>query len=289
MSVILGINHQFLYPDAICDKEAHFETLKKLSQNDNVDALDCWVWRENKDEIKVLKDSNKIINYNIGDRFGEKIILPSSPDKADQDRAYDITMREIGYALELNSKKIILGSGPDSPDDRKDAIDRFREFILKIGSQLPNDVELSFEPTDRDIDKFFLFGPLDETVDFINSVRENGFKNFGLLLDMCHIPLMHETLSSALKKGISVLNHVHLGNCLLKDKTSPFYGDKHIPWDYPMSEYSESDAKDFIKSLKELGYLKDGATVSFEMRPYENITSEESLIKFKSVWEDAIK
>ena len=108
MSVILGVNHQFLYPNAISDPKAHTETLKKLSENKNVSALDCWIWRgKENEESKILLDSGKIINYNIGDRFGEKIALPASKDKCEQDRAYDLMMREISYALKVNSKRKI--------------------------------------------------------------------------------------------------------------------------------------------------------------------------------------
>ncbi len=288
MSVILGVNHQFLYPNAISDPKAHTETLKKLSENKNISALDCWIWRgKENEESKILLDSGKIINYNIGDRFGEKIALPASKDKCEQDRAYDLMMREISYALKVNSKKIIFGSGPDDPNDRQGAISRFKELILRVSKNLPKNVELSFEPTDRDIDKFFLFGPLSETVDFIKDLKNNGV-NVGLLLDMCHVPLMYETLDSALEKGKEVLNHVHLGNCLLKDKSSPFYGDKHIPWSYPLSEYTEKDAVNFIKSLKDIDYLKDDATISFEMRPYDELSAEESLNRFVEVFKSAI-
>ena len=79
MKTILGINHQFLYPDAIVDQKAHTESLKDLSSFDEIDALDCWLWRgcaayEEKD---ILKSSGKIINYNIGDRFGEEVCQES--------------------------------------------------------------------------------------------------------------------------------------------------------------------------------------------------------------------
>lgn len=284
MSVILGVNHQFLFPEAISDKKTHTETLKALSSHSGIDALDCWIWRnEDNEEAKILVDSGKVINYNIGDRFGEEIALPSSKNEKDRQRAYSLMMREIEYALKVDSKKIIFGSGPDDPDDRKGAIERFKELILRVSSQLPKDVQLSFEPTDRDIDKYFLFGPLDETVDFIKSLKSEG-ANIGLLIDMCHVPLMYETLESALKKGKDVLNHVHLGNCLLRDKSSPFYGDKHIPWNYPESEYAEEDGVSFIRALKNIGYLKNGATVSFEMRPYAGSSPAESLDRFISVW-----
>ena len=45
---------------------------------------------------------------------------------------------------------------------------------------------------------------------------------------------------------------------------------------------------EFLKALEKIGYFdKRGATVSFEMRPYEGMTSEESLDKFVEVWERA--
>ncbi|MBQ7334848.1 MAG: sugar phosphate isomerase/epimerase [Clostridia bacterium] len=292
MQVILGVNHQFLYPAAMTDARAHTESLKKLAATDKVQALDCWLWRGETaaEEKKILLDSGKIINYNIGDRFGEEISLPSSRNAADRARAYDLMMREITYALEVGSKKIVFGSGPDDVNDHMGAQERFAELILRVASQLPDDVSLSFEPTDWDIDKHFLFGPLSETVDFIKQIRHNGFVRIGLLLDMCHVPIIHETLESAIDQGGEVLNHIHLGNCIIKNPNSPFYGDKHIPWSYPESEYTEQDGIRFIHMLKEIGYLgQKNATVSFEMRPYEGVSAEESLARFVEVWKSAFE
>ena len=291
MSVILGTNHMFLYPDSMVNEKAHIESLKKLAATDLVDALDCWLWRGEtaKEERKILLDSGKIINYNIGDRFGEDVAQPASRDKAERERAYDLMMREIGYALDLGSKKIIFGSGPDHPQDRAAAQERFAELILRVAKQLPSDVELSFEPTDRDIHKFFLYGLLDETVDFIKLVRKNGFERIGLLLDMCHVPIIHETLESAIEKGGAVLNHIHLGNSVIKDPTDPLYGDRHSAWNYKGGEYTEEDGVRFIHMLGDIGYLdKENATVSFEMRPYEGLSSEESLARFVSVFNRAL-
>ena len=281
----------FLYPDSMVNEKAHLESLKKLAATDLVDALDCWLWRGEtaKEERTILLDSGKIINYNIGDRFGEDVAQPASRDKAERERAYDLMMREIGYALDLGSKKIIFGSGPDHPQDRAAAQERFAELILRVAKQLPPDVELSFEPTDRDIQKFFLYGSLDETVDFIKLVRKNGFERIGLLLDMCNVPIIHETLESAIEKGGAVLNHVHLGNSVIKDPADPLYGDRHSAWNYKGGEYTEEDGVRFIHILGDIGYLdKENATVSFEMRPYEGLSSEESLARFVSVFNRAL-
>lgn len=292
MKTILGSNHMFLYPDSITCAEAHTETLAKLSENEHVSALDCWLWRGERAaaERDILKSSGKIINYNIGDRFGEAPSNPASPDKAEREYAYSTVMREIEYALSLDSKKIVIGSGRDFPSDRDAAKERFFEFIMKLGERLPRDVMLTLEPTDRDIDKHFLFGPLGETVEFVKSVRKAGFANFGLLLDMCHVPLMHETLESAVEKSRDVLEHIHLGNCVIKDKSSALYGDKHPAWNYPGSEYSSEDGVRFIKMLKKIGYTeKENNTISFEMRPMGSLTSEESLIEFVKVFDKGME
>ena len=288
-NAILGVNHQFLYPEAMTNAEAHTETLKRAVLLDKVDALDCWIWRgqRSREEISILRDCGKVINYNIGDRCGEDPAFPCSPDKIKRIYAYDTIMREIEYALAIASKKIVFASGPDLPEDRVGAKERLGELIVTISKQIPRDIVLALEPTDRDIDKHFLFGPLEETVDFIKRCRRYA-PNLGLLLDQCHVPLMHETLESALDKVEDTLVHIHLGNCKLDDPASPFYGDKHIPWGYEGALYGEDDGVRFLEMLKKIGYFdKCGATVSFEMRPYEGMSAEESLEKYVEVWNSA--
>lgn len=287
MSILLGVNHQFIYEQAMSNAEAHTETLKKAAALPDINTLDCWMWRGEraKEEKAILLDSGKFINYNIGDRFGEEVILPCSPVKAEQDRAYDITMREIEYGLSVNTKKIIFGSGPDMPQDHQAAIERYAKFIFRIAKNIPDDVWLALEPTDWDIDKHFLFGRLNETVDFIHNIRKNGFERIGMLLDQCHVPIMHETLESAVKGAEDTLIHIHLGNCVIKDKTSPFYGDKHVAWDYPGSEFTSEDGIRYLNLLKEAGYFnRENPSITFEMRPRIDMSPEESLKNWVSVF-----
>jgi sugar phosphate isomerase/epimerase len=278
----------FLYPKSIVNAEVHTETLKRLSETTLVDALDCWVWRtpeRAREEIAILKECGKVVNYNVGDRFGELPSFPASTDASERERAYGLYMREIEAGLSIGSRKIVIGSGPDIPTEHTAAVERFFEFVLRLLSNLPRDVSLVLEPTDWDVDKRFLFGPLGETVDFIKAVRMEGYENFGLLLDQCHVPIMHETLESALEKGSCVLEHIHLGNAVIRDKNSEYYGDKHPAWNYPCSEYTDDDGARFVKMLRNIGYTdRDGATVTFEMRPYEGVSPEESLARFVSVF-----
>ena len=281
----------FLYPSSITNEEIHTQTLKEIIKTDLVSALDVWTWRGKqraREEIAILRDCGKHINYNIGDRFGEEPVLPSSKLEKDKVYAYDIFMREFEYALEAGAKKIVFGSGPDDVNDHEGALERFFEFAMKLVSQLPKDVTLCLEPTDWDIDKHFLCGPLDESVNLAKRMRQEGVQNFGLLLDMCHVPIMHETMEDAVEKCKDVLTHIHLGNAVIKNKNNPFYGDKHIPWSYPDSEYTEEDGVRFLHLLRDIGYTeKENATISFEMRPYEGMDAMTTLEKFVSVFNKA--
>ncbi len=289
-TTVLGVNHQFMYPASIVDEAVHTQSLKKLAANTDIAALDCWMWRGRRaeEEARILLDSGKVINYNVGDRYGEQGAVPASADPKVQDYAYGLLMREIEYALNVNAKKIIFASGPDFPEDHKGAMDRLFAFILKLGSQLPKDVTLALEPTDWDIDKFFLCGRMEETTALIHELRNAGLSNIGMLLDMGHIPIMHETLESAVTKAEDTLVHIHLGNALIKNPSSPFYGDKHIPWGYPEAEYSDADGVRYIKLLDKAGYFDKANTVSFEMRPMEGLSPEESLKHWIKVWQSAM-
>ena len=144
---------------------------------------------------------------------------------------------------------------------------------------IPKNVWLTLEPTDRDIDKHFLYGSMTETCETIRNIRASGMENMAILLDMAHIPIMHETLESASTIGGDLLEHIHLGNCIIKNKKNPFYGDKHPCWGCEDGEFDENDGLTFLKLLFKAGYFTRGndRTVSFEMRPLIGKTPEETI------------
>lgn len=284
-NVILGINHMFLYPESMTDGDVHTASLRELSANSMMDALDCWVWAAHaKEEISILRNCGKQINYNIGDRLGEVPVFPATKDARERAYAMDILRRETDFAIESGAKKIIFGSGKDVPQDRCEAQKRFAEFVMEWMQYIPKDVVLTLEPTDRDIDKYFLYGDLNETCECVQTIRQAGFANMGILLDMGHIPIMHETLESAVEKTAKYIEHIHLGNCVVKNLNSPLYGDKHPCWSAEDGEYDETDGARLVKLLANAGYLSRGIdrTISFEMRPLTNMDADQTLEYLKN-------
>ena len=289
-NVIVGINHQFIYPESMIDQRAHTENLKKRASNPHVDALDCWIWAANaKEELAIIRDSDKVINYNIGDRIGETPVFPATKDLKERQYSLDILRRETEFALECGAKKIIFASGKDVPAQREDALKRLEDFILEWSQMLPDDVWLTLEPIDTDIDKFFLLGSPEDTCRVVQNIRKSGFERMGILLDMGHIPLMYETLESASRKMGDLIEHIHLGSCILKNKQNPLYGDKHPCWGAEDGEYDENDGAVFLNCLKTVGYFNRGnkRTVSFEMRPLVGMNAEQS-IEHLTNWFDQV-
>lgn len=292
--IVLGVNHQFLYIDGMTQAQAHTDTLALLAQNPLIDALDCWVWPQKeraREEIALLRECGKTIHYNIGDRIGEPPAFFASPDKSVREEARGRLWRELDVALAASAKKIVIGSGADVPQAREAAVERFTRLMEDVHTYIPGDVTLTLEPTDRDVDKRFLFGPVDETVRFIASMREGGFKNFGMLLDMGHIPLMHTTIGQAVRTANDCLEHVHLGNCILKNPQHPLYGDRHPALNVEYGEYAETQVFEMTRALDASGYFKRErpASVSFEMRTMKGLTPEETLRYYVAVWDAALK
>lgn len=288
--VILGINHQFIYLQAIQDSSFHSTSLASLSQDDRFDALDCWIWAGEpwrSEEIRLLSNSNKVINYNIGDRAGEKVSCFASLIAAEQQYAWDTFRREADMAIAVGAKKIIIGSGPDNTQDRPAAVAAFGDFIRKACAYLPQGVILNIEPTDRDLDKHFLLGPLAESTDFVMKLRAQGTANLAILLDMGHIPLLREEISTAINKVAACLGHIHLGNCIVSNRQHPLFGDRHVAWGEQDGVYQESDVALFLSNLLKTGYLKEGIrqTITFEMRPFSGQSATDSMSRFIEVFD----
>lgn len=288
--IILGINHMFLYLESMVDADVHTQTLERLAQNPLVDALDCWVWGSHAaEEIAILRNSGKQINYNIGDRFGEKPAFPASADPKERAYAMEFLRREADFAAMCGAKKLIFISGADIPGDRTDAKARFVDFVLEWSEYIPKEICLTLEPGDRDIDKHFLLGPLEDSCECVREWRKQDI-NAGILLDMGHLPQIYETLESAVKKTGELICHIHLGNCILKNSQNPLYGDKHVAWGAEDGEYDEKDGTAFMKLLRDAGYFYRGEpqTVSFEMRPLSGMDADQTLVHLSNWYKQTL-
>jgi len=116
--------------------------------------------------------------------------------------------------------------------------------------------------------KNLLVGPTSMAVDLAGRVLDRE-KGFGLLLDLSHLPLLGEKPEEAVKAAHYALEHVHVGNCVMRHPKHPAYGDNHPPFGIREGEIGERELAAFLGALAEVKYIAEGAarTVSFEIKP----------------------
>ena len=124
------------------------------------------------------------------------------------------------------------------------------------------------EVFDFDVDKKSLIGPAALAKRFAEDMCKQH-KNFGLAIDLSHIPLLHETIRESVLPVKEYMKHAHIGNAVCGDPSHLAYGDAHPRFGFPNGSNDVEELTEFLRVLLETGYLntKNPPMVSFEVKP----------------------
>ncbi len=127
------------------------------------------------------------------------------------------------------------------------------------------------EVFDYDIAKRSLVGPVELVRRYAKTIC-GEYENFGLMVDLSHIPMLHETLEENLLPVRDYIRHAHMGNTVIKNPDCPAYGDEHPRFGFPDSENDVEELAAYLRLLLKIGFLneKDRPIVSFEVKPFED-------------------
>jgi sugar phosphate isomerase/epimerase len=293
----LGVNHHLLYAACASEPSEHERTLGKLLADERLEILDMWIQEfdpHRRREIGMIKDSGKEIYYNVGTRKGKEPAHPASLIPEKRRYSLDFYKSELDRAIAVGAKKVITNSGPNNPEKRDAAIDALVAFYTEICNYVPADMLIMIEPTDWDVAKCKLIGSSREAADLSRRMHGGGCRNFSSMVDMGHLPLMHETIAQAMRDTGDQIGHIHMGNCILKDRSHPLFGDKHVALGIEGGEYGEEDLARLLQIGLEMGYFnkESRGSASIEMRPIPGKTPEESLDIYcetlSGAWEIAV-
>ena len=112
---------------------------------------------------------------------------------------------------------------------------------------------VELEVFDYDVDKAALIGPAPLAARFAADVCSRH-KNFGLIVDLSHIPITHEQSRFVIRTLRPYITHFHYGNAVT-DPSCDGYGDKHPRFGYPNSANDTKELLDFLRILKEEGFF----------------------------------
>lgn len=216
----------------------------------------------------------------------------NSLDPAVRQEALDLARGLVVQAKEWGVAALSLISGPDSAD-RAQATSYLNASLKEICevSRRLDGPQITLETFDRvPYGKNRLMGPTVEAANLAN--RVSAFcPRFGLMLDLSHLPLLGETPEKAIRTAGPFLKHVHIGNCVMRDKSHPTYGDNHPPFGIPEGENGADELAAFLKVLLDIGYIVQGGQniVSFEVKPFGGWTSDQTIENAKQTLDEAWK
>ena len=131
------------------------------------------------------------------------------------------------------------------------------------------DMPVLCEVFDYDIAKKSLIGPVDMVKRYAETICSE-YDNFGLMVDLSHIPMIHETIEENLLPVQQYIRHAHMGNTVIKSPDCPAYGDEHPRFGFPDSENDVEELAAYLRLLLKIGFLNenDRPIVSFEVKPF---------------------
>lgn len=291
----LGLVHHLLYPECGDDPRAHTDTLLAFTKRTDIETFDCCLpYDQGYRQLlipEILK-CGKTVCFAI--HFYPLRRLPlAAVSPVNYAQTWMIIDDMIEQAAAIGAKGFIFGAGTPSfhdasPEDFA-AFDRFcNELCIKLK---PHNITAMLEPFDMDIDKKFLYGPIDDCVKLAKRISDRH-NNFVFELDVAHLPLMREDFTTAIKRTAPYLKRVHLGNCILKDKNNPRWGDTHPPIGFAGGEIDMPELTVILRSLLECGYLdkNNRGNLLVEMTPFPgksvDYTVKDNFSRLEKAWSE---
>ena len=210
----------------------------------------------------------------------------------------------VDMAYFFKSKKFAITSGFDVGISKRgeakkileDSIFNICQYLKEHSDRSGGSMSVILETFDREYTHKLLIGPTSEAVEIVSNIRRD-FSDIGLMLDLGHQPLIGEKMDYAVKQAHDYLKHVHIGNCVLKNKDDPRFGDTHPYLGYPGGENDVEEIAHFLETLKENNYfdkaniskINELPTINFEIirKPGDDVALLIANIKrvFAKAWE----
>ena len=278
-----GIVHFMAFPATIKGEGPILETCRQILADPYFEVIEIsWI----KDLVARSQVKAMIASAGVEAKYGgqprlltQKLDL-NSADETMRQRAVAEIKAAVDEASELGIRDVGLLSGSDVPAAaRPAAMERLGKSLVELCRYAADHgCNIVLEVFDRDIDKKALIGPADTALEIAVRVK-CSCKNFGLMVDLSHIPLLGESPAKALLPVREHIAHIHIGNAYFKDRNDPAWGDQHPRFGYPGGANDVPEIVEFLRVLFQIGYLKaDGLArgkVSFEIKP---LPSEDSAV-----------
>jgi len=272
----LGLVHFMAYPQVGQDESQVLPTIAEVAADSDFEVLEVRGVSDPALRVKIkelCRSAHLDLAYAAQPLMLGRKLNPNSLDAAERQEALKALKAAVDEAYELGAQGFALLSGPDPGDaKRAEGMAYLVESLVELCrySKSKGDMPIVLEVFDRSIEKKAIAGPTVEAVEMAKAVKAQ-VDNFGLMIDLSHLPLLNETPEEALTAAAGYMVHAHIGNAVMRDTSHPAYGDQHPRFGIPGGENDVAELAEFLRWLFRTGYLADGKNprpiVSFEVKP----------------------
>jgi len=298
----LGVIQGMMFPDSGGNSARAVETARQILLDDFFGVL--VVGRMDDGAMKAVKamagDAHASIAVNAAPVIlGGKLNL-ASIDEGVRRAGVEALKKSIddAYALGAPIVEVLDGAGnyPGAELEQK-ATDQVVRSLVELcryaeEKATGDPIWVLLETFDRAVDKRSFLGPSRLAASVAARVKAEQ-QNFGLTIDMGHLPLIGESCEEALRITAEHLVHVHLGSCVKDDPQHPAYGDSHPCFGMPGGVADVDELVEFLSALQEIGYFeKKGLPtgvpwMTFEVKPQLGQSPELLIANCKRVLKEA--
>lgn len=251
------------------------DIIKKVAVDDYFDAIEVnWIKDDNRraEVAELLGISHLKVCYGAQPRLLTTGLNANDPDEAGRQKAEDTLMAAIDEAQQLGSGGIAFLSGKWQEATKEQSYQQLLKTTLNLCKYAATkNMTVELEVFDFDIAKASLIGPAPLAARFAADVRTTC-PNFGLLIDLSHIPMCHESSRFVVRTLRPYLTHFHIGNTVISSPMDEGYGDEHQRFGFPNGSNDTEEVTEFLRVLKEEGFFRPEKpyVLSFEVKPWKD-------------------
>ena len=224
------------------------EAVKRIARDDFFDAIEitkCGSDEERQEMRRILQQSHLKVCYGAQPRLLGPKLNPNDVDEEGRKKAEATLIEAIDEAEYFGAKGIAFLAGKWEEETKDFQYEQLLKTTLSLCA----------------------YGPAPLAAKFAADVRTK-YPNFGLLVDLSHFPICHESAKDVIRTCRPYITHLHYGNAVA-DPDAEGYGDLHQRLGYPNSANDIPELVDFLQVLKEEGFCneKNPLVLSMEVQP----------------------
>jgi sugar phosphate isomerase/epimerase len=270
-----GIVHCMAFPELAGGSGPWLETVRHIALDPFFSAIEITHIEDPqiREQVRnLIRLSRLSVGYGAQPAILGQGLNINSLDADERAQACTILKGHIDEAQYMGAESFVVLSGKDpGKAQHQAATEALIESLVSLCkySEKKDGPKVVAEVFDCEVDKHCLLGP-SKLAQAVGEAVSSDCSNFGLLVDLSHIPLLNESPEQALVPVKKYIAGLHIGNAVI-DPECDGYGDNHAIFGTPGSANDVPEVVEFLRVLLDTGILdgKQRPIISFEIKPME--------------------